>query len=196
MNIAFVPFRNEMLADVSAMLARAFLTNPLHVAAFGRDQRSKNEAFFRIGLTVMKGAKHVAVDGGRVVGFIHWVQAPECQFSPAEKAGMLPAMLRGLGLRSSWRASRWLTAWSTHDPGEQHQHLGPIGVDPDAQGRRVGRVLMERYCRDLDTRARTGYLETDRPENVAFYRRFGFEIVAEAPVLGVPNFFMRRAPGS
>jgi hypothetical protein len=36
------------------------------------------------------------------------------------------------------------------------------------------------------------YLETDRPENVTFYRRFGFEIVQQEPVLGVLNFFMVR----
>lgn len=192
--MTIVPFRADMLVEAAQMLARAFVANPLHEAAFGPDQLPKNEAFFRTGLSVMKGAKHVAVDGARVVGFIHWVQAPACQFSPAEKVRMLPAMVGGLGVRSSWRVSRWLTAWSAHDPREAHLHLGPIGVDPDAQGRSVGRLLMDRYCQDLDTRARAGYLETDRPENVAFYRRFGFEVVTEAPVLGVPNFFMRRAP--
>jgi hypothetical protein len=38
-----------------------------------------------------------------------------------------------------------------------------------------------------------GYLETDQAENVEFYRRFGFELTNEASVLGVPNFYMRRA---
>jgi hypothetical protein len=38
-----------------------------------------------------------------------------------------------------------------------------------------------------------GYLETDRPENLDFYKQFGFQVVETAPVLGVDNYFMRRA---
>jgi hypothetical protein len=48
------------------------------------------------------------------------------------------------------------------------------------------------YCEDLDRTATSGYLETDRPENVAFYQRFGFEVKEEIPILGTPNFLMRR----
>jgi hypothetical protein len=52
---------------------------------------------------------------------------------------------------------------------------------------------MERYCEELDQAAAAGYLETDRPENVDFYKRFGFRVVETAPVLGVDNYFMWRA---
>ena len=38
------------------------------------------------------------------------------------------------------------------------------------------------------------YLETDKPENVSFYQRFGFEVTEEAQVLGIPNWFMLRRP--
>jgi hypothetical protein len=36
------------------------------------------------------------------------------------------------------------------------------------------------------------YLETDKYENVCFYRKFGFDIIAEAEVLEVPTWFMSR----
>jgi hypothetical protein len=39
-----------------------------------------------------------------------------------------------------------------------------------------------------------GYLETDRPSNVRFYERFGFDVVGEGQVLGLPNWYMRREP--
>jgi len=51
---------------------------------------------------------------------------------------------------------------------------------------------MERYCEEVDRTGEGGYLETDRPENVNFYRRFGFETLEEALVLGVRNYFMWR----
>ena len=39
----------------------------------------------------------------------------------------------------------------------------------------------------------SGFLETDKAENVAFYRRFGFEVVREVEVIGTTTFFMARS---
>ena len=193
MSIARIePFRPEMTAEATGVLARAYVTNPLHVAAFGPDRQAENEAFFREGLAVMKGPKLVALEGERILGLIHWVRAPGCRFSGLEKLRMIPAMLRGFGVSSTLRVSRWLSSWAKHDPEEPHVHLGPIGVDPTAQGRRIGRQLMEAHCEELDCTGQAGYLETDRPENVAFYRRFGFTTRGEVTVLGVRNTLMWR----
>lgn len=193
--IRIEPFRSEMLTEASQVLARAFVTNPLHVAAFGSDQLAKNETFFRTGLAVMKGTKLAALEGSRILGLIHWVHSPDCQLSPLEKLRQAPAMIRGFELRSGVRISAWLSAWSKHDPKEPHVHLGPIGVDPAAQGQHIGLRLMKLYCEELDRTRQAGYLETDRPENVTFYRRFGFEITGDVLVLGVRNYFMwREAP--
>lgn len=35
-------------------------------------------------------------------------------------------------------------------------------------------------------------LETDKPENVRLYKRFGYHVTAEAEVLGVTSWFMTR----
>lgn len=51
-------------------------------------------------------------------------------------------------------------------------------------------------CARMDAARENAYLETDKPENVRFYRRFGFEVIGEGEVLGVANYFMlRRAEG-
>lgn len=131
--ICIEPFAPNMLAETSRMLARAFVDNPLHVAAFGAGRLAENEAFFRAGLTAMKGSKHVVREADRTTGFAHWVQSPGCQFSPSEKVRMLPAMVAGLGVAETWRVTWWLSEWSRHDPAEPHLHFGPIGVDPCAQ---------------------------------------------------------------
>jgi ribosomal protein S18 acetylase RimI-like enzyme len=178
--------------EAARVLARAFVTNPLHVSVFGPNQIAANEAFFKIGLTAMKGSKLVAVDGPRILGVIHWVHFPNCQFSATEKLKMVPAMVKGFGLRSALRVGIWLSVWSKHDPAEPHSHLGPIGVSPEAQGHRIGRQLMERYCAELDRIATLGYLETDRPGNVDFYKKFGFAVTGTASIEGVVNYFMRR----
>jgi hypothetical protein len=53
---------------------------------------------------------------------------------------------------------------------------------------------MEPFCSALDATGAIGYLETDRAENVDFYRPFGFEVIGRAPIHGVVNCFMARRP--
>ena len=156
------------MPEASRVLAHAFASNPDHLAAFGSAVLAKNEAFFRAALTVMKGPKFVASDGSRILGLIHWVPSSQCQVSGIEKLRLIPAMVAKLGTGATLRVVSWLSSWSRHDPRESHVHLGPIGVIPEAQGRRIGFRLMTRYCEALTKSAESGYLETDRQENVAF----------------------------
>lgn len=185
-------FGDGMLEAAASMLARAFVTNPLHVAAFGADQLAVNETFFRLGLPLMKGCKFVALQHDAVVGLIHWIESPSCQPSNEDKRALAPLMVRTFGVRTAWRLRSWLAAWSKQDPGGPHVHLGPVGVLPGLQNRGIGRLLMQQYCDRLDRERQIGYLETDRPENVPFYRLFGFDVTTELEVLGVANYLMTR----
>lgn len=190
--IKIVPLPTEQTETAIGVLARAFVTNPLHIAAFGPSRIDSNEAFFRVGLAAMKGEKLVAVDGPRMLGVAHWVDSSNCQYSASEKLRMMPRMLRGLGLGSAIKVISWVSTWARHDPIEPHSHLGPIAVDPGAQGRHIGSMLMEKYCAEIDDSGMVGYLETDRPENVDFYQRFGFVVTETAKAIGVETYFMRR----
>ena len=134
----------------------------------------------------------MATVDGEIAGVIHWVEAPACQFSALERLRMSPSLVRGVGLRSALRIVSWTGTWARHDPRQPHSHLGPIGVAPEFQGRRIGHALMDRYCAELERSGARGYLETDRPENIVFYQRFGFEVVKQVDVLGVPNYLMSR----
>ena len=191
-SIEVEPYRSEMATEAALMLAHAFASNPVHLAAFGDSVLTRNEVFFRTVLRLLKGPKFVATDGSRILGLIHWVHSSECQVSGVEKGRLLPTMVANLGVGASLRVLSWLSTWTKHDPRESHVHLGPIGVSPEAQGRHIGSRLMRRYCDALAETGEPGYLETDRPTNVAFYRRFGFETAEEIPVIGVTNYFMSR----
>lgn len=182
----------DMALQACRILARAFVTNPLNIMAFGPSRLARNEAFFRVGLAAMKGTKLVALNGSEILGLIHWVHSPHCQFSWIEQLHMAPAMIQGVGFASALRVMSWQSHWSQHDPDRLHAHLGPLGVSPEAQGQRIGHRLMEHFCEELDRSGIPSYLETDRPENVNFYRRFGFEETSEVMVLGVPNVLMWR----
>jgi GNAT superfamily N-acetyltransferase len=186
------PLVPKMHEEASRLLARAFVTNPLHVAVFGPDELAANEAFFRTALRVLKGRALVALEGDRILALVHWVHSPRCQFSTGEKLRMAPGLMTAFGVAGTMRIATWMAAWSKHDPSTPHTHLGPIAVDPDAQGHHIGQRLMEEYCHDLDRTGAAGYLETDRPENVRVYRRFGFAMTDEIDVLGVRNYLMAR----
>ncbi len=67
-------------------------------------------------------------------------------------------------------------------------------MEPDWQGQGIGGKLLWHFCKRVDARQATACLETDRPENVPIYEHFGFAVTSEAPVLGVPNWFMWRSP--
>jgi ribosomal protein S18 acetylase RimI-like enzyme len=188
-----VDWRQEMETATVDLLARAFAGNPLHVAAFGTGSVvEKNKAFFRTALSMFPGRRLVAVDGSKILGFMHWVESPGCRLLLDERVRLAPVMLREFGLGATLRVSTWLSAWAKSDPAEAHWHFGPIGVDPDAQGRGIGRRMLDVYCAELDDTAAVGFLETDKPENVRFYQKFSFEVVKEIKVIGVSTYLMTR----
>jgi ribosomal protein S18 acetylase RimI-like enzyme len=54
---------------------------------------------------------------------------------------------------------------------------------------------MQRYIEHLDREGAAGYLETDRPNNVKFYKKFGFRVEREENIIGAPTWSMWRRSG-
>ena len=189
--------RPEEVDEAVGVLARGMRDNPLHVAAYGEDPERRLRCHARLmeGLFRHFPAQQpiVASRDGALVGVTGVAPVGTCQPSGAQRLRLLPSML-ALGPRTAARVGRWIATWAQHDPEEPHVHLGPVAVDAHLQGQGIGSSMMEEHCRRLDRAGELGYLETDKPENVRFYERFGFEVIGEAPVIGVPNWFMSREP--
>jgi len=90
------------------------------------------------------------------------------------------------------RARFVISTMCEHDPEERHVHVGPVGVEPGVQGLGIGGRMMATVCERLDHDGEAGWLETDKPENVVFYRRHGFDVAVEDRHLGFPIWFMHR----
>ncbi len=103
---------------------------------------------------------------------------------------------------ASWPGVRWAVAGlrvQEHilrvHPTEPHVYVALLGVNPTRQGEGWGRALLERALERADAGGTPAWLETARPANLAFYRRFGFEVTGElASHGGPPLWTMRRAP--
>ena len=182
------------------VITRGMRDNPVHVAAFGGDPELRQARLLRVfgGAFDAMGwqANMLAARGpdGTIVGLCGALPPGRCQLGPGKQLRLMPRML-STGPLASLRAARWLDAWAKRDPEGRHWHLGPIAVDAHLQGMGVGSKLMEVFCARVDAAGEDTYLETDKPANVRFYERFGFEVVGEQEVLGVPNWFMLRQAG-
>lgn len=184
--------------DRAALLAAgAMRDNPLQVTAIGGTPERRETVMYRgfARLLLMDGRSSIgAWDGERLVGVAASADPGHCQPSWRARLRLAPSFLM-VG-RAAPRLIRWVTAWARQDPQREHSHLGPVGVDRDLQGRGIGSKLLADYCGRMDQAGMLSYLETDKPENVRLYRRFGYEVIAEAPVLGVTSWFMTREPTS
>jgi len=137
------------------------------------------------------GPAYVALVDGAVAGFVHFNESPYCLPAPEELPQVFATLLRPLN-EAIPKVIRWFTRWCHLDPDQPHVHLGPIAVAPELQRCGVGSALMERYIEHIVQEKIAGYLETDRRENVEFYKRFGFVVQREEEVIGTTSWHMWR----
>jgi ribosomal protein S18 acetylase RimI-like enzyme len=187
------------IADAIAVAARAMSTSPMAVAVLESDQERCRHHLHRFFTRLYKLAANqrplVARLDGRVIASTNDLVGGACRAGSIDKLRSLPALAL-TGPRSAVRAAKWFEDWEHRDPDRPHAHYGPFGVEPELQGQGIGSLVMRHYTGRLDENGEASYLETEKPENVALYQRFGFEVIEEAEVLGVPNWFMWREPGA
>jgi ribosomal protein S18 acetylase RimI-like enzyme len=174
-------------------LTLAMLNLPLHTAVFqgqDREARSQIEGMIEMLLRHAPGMVFTARLDGRIAGVLRMKSCRGRQSASPPQAGANELDLK----ETAGRVSHWQSVWTRHDPQEHHWHLGPVGVAPDLQGRGVGTALVQHFCELMDARGAAAYLETDQTRVVRFYERFGFQVIAEADILKVRNYFMWR-PG-
>ncbi|HSJ90862.1 MAG TPA: GNAT family N-acetyltransferase [Ilumatobacter sp.] len=81
-----------------------------------------------------------------------------------------------------WRIERFIalrTVIDANTPPETHWHLNMIATHPDWQRRGLAGALMSTVFEVADEAGLPCYLETETPENVAYYRHHGFEVRTE-----------------
>jgi len=176
------------LKDSARVLSVAMLDAKLHVAVLqgkGENERREIEKMFTGLFTHLPGIVFIAKEEKKIIGVM---RMKSCEgYKPVEKPED-PIDESDI----EWRKSVWHAEWANHEPKNQHWHLGPIGVLPSHQGLGIGSMLMERFCKEVDTCKSEEYLETDVDKNVRFYEKFVFKVVSESDIFGVKNRYMLR----
>ena len=187
----------DELPAVVALLARGFRDNPIPTALFGRDPERRRRCLetmfggmFRVilvaepPLVAFDGADHRRRGGHRAPWHLpaHECSAPQALSVHVAHWPRLHSSHRRACRRHGanlTRRSRTRTlVLSRLTPISEGEESAPRSFTPTV---------------DASTRRRWPATWRPRPkDNVRLYTRFGFEVIAEQRVIGVPNWFMRR----
>jgi len=193
----------------SEVLTSAFLDDPLYLQIFPDvDERSRSlRRLFGavVGYALKYGQVHITPS---LEGAICWLSPGNTKvtFWRMLRAGLAfqrtVASLRGDARRQLLDALAYtdeihnrLMAGPKMDA---HWYLWALGVTPASQGRGIGGMLLRPVLARSDRAGDPCYLETLNERNVAFYRRWGFEVRNEEVVPGVEVkvWSMIREPGA
>jgi len=183
-----------------ATTSRAFWPDPL----FGHFSRNLVQEHRMLptflGAMLRDAAEHgevwVAKRNGVVAGSASWLQ-PGTMPRPRARENRIiracaAALVTGRNRRSGMKL---LGEVEKKHPAEPHWYLPLLGIDPKWQGRGLGGALIRVKLTECDATRSPAYLETQKPENVPYYQRFGFRVseVIELPDTP-PIWLMWRDP--
>jgi GNAT superfamily N-acetyltransferase len=191
--INIAPLKNGELEEAAELASKAFIPTPLVKAVMnggGEKQRKGLQKGMKQMLSHPTGDVLIAKQDAQLVGLMRMAKWPDCQ-KVAMPFFVVPFAFLAMG-RAAINVYKFRKAWSLYDPKKPHWHLDPLCVLPGLQGQGIGSALLMRFCECVDEQKMDAYLETDQPDNVRLYERFGFKVRETESVLGVPNWFMWR----
>ena len=191
------------LTDASLVANRAFFNDPFfHFLSPGERLRARSlTIFFRANLAHFgEGGRIVTVrePDNTIVGVAAWLPTGRYPQSVRTQLVQIPGTFRALYRRprALIDGHKYLTAVAKSHPKEPHWYLYLLVADPSIQRSGAGTMLMHHGLALADAEGVGAYLETQNEDNLAYYRRFGYELSATLrPVKdGPPLYTMWRRP--
>jgi len=147
------------------------------------------------------GSVLAVADGERVDATAVWLPPGRFPWTAGRKLRATPAFVRIMAAapRSFPAFMRYGATMEAQHRDEPHWYLVVLSVRPERQRQGLGSGLVEPILERADRDGVRCRLETSDPANVAFYRRFGFEV--EDPAFaalpgGPPLTTMHRPPAA
>jgi GNAT superfamily N-acetyltransferase len=198
------PLRGSALDQATQVAVRAFDDDPFFSYLFPKEQR-RHRSVGRLHRTVMVHLADLALTrsavlDGKVVGVALWVPPGKWPYPAATQLrqlfGALYTFLPDLGALG--RAGRILRSVELAHPKIPQWYLQLLMVDPDVQRSGIGGLLQAPVLEECDRQGLPAWVETQKQENLAYYGRFGFNVVEEHhPVKDGPSMWsLRREPAA
>ncbi|NKB88429.1 MAG: GNAT family N-acetyltransferase [Acidobacteria bacterium] len=148
---------------------------------------------------VLHGFDVIVAEVDGVVAAAATAARPGTTHDSDEHAALESETWRRLGDASEARYRRYSVAAHKVHSTRPGWYLDMLGVRADFQGHGLGRVLLEEIQArsDADATSEGVLLTTENPVNVAFYEKFGYEVVAHEHVtdsMETWGFFREDAP--
>jgi ribosomal protein S18 acetylase RimI-like enzyme len=197
------PLSHEQLSEAAQVAKRAFFDDQYFRFLMPNDRardRSAAILFFEQLRHLGRGGRVVTVRDGRgaIVAVAGWLMTD--QFPPPlhTQLAQIPGSLRALYRqpRALRVGARYLGTLLKVHPKESHWYLMLLATDPERQRTGAGTLLMNDGLSRVDAEGVGGYLETQKEENLAYYRRFGFDLKETLHPMtdGPPYYTMWRPP--
>jgi GNAT superfamily N-acetyltransferase len=197
------PLTRREYQEAAVVAARAFHTDPFF-EFLTRNAVARSRGLDLYLLAVCRHLGHkgrllTARRGGRIVGVAAWVAPGGYPYPVATQLGQGLGALRALSRvpPALVTGARYLLAIEkAHPKHEELWYLQLLACDPEHQRQGVGGALLEGVLGECDRDGIASYLETQKEDNLAYYRRFGYELSETlTPVKhGPPLWTMRREP--
>jgi ribosomal protein S18 acetylase RimI-like enzyme len=195
--------RKADIAELSRALGRAFYDDPVSIWIMP-DDKVRAAHLSKFFATVARhhhlagGGAEVACDGPTIGAAALWDPPGRWKQSAREQLMMLPSFIFGFASRltTSHKLGALLAQMKQQHPEEPHWYLAVLGSDTVVRGKGYGHALMQSRLDRVDAEHAPAYLESSKYANIAYYQRFGFEVMGEIvlPDEGPTLWPMWRAP--
>ena len=201
-----IPLATHDIKNAGGVLGQAFQSDPVMLMIFAESRNQERVQhltnFFANNLFTCfrKGSPLVVKDGGRILAALSVYPPGAYPIPLTEQMKMLlkTVFKSNVIRRQTWsalyRAIRLMDEMLRIHPQDPHYYLEFIGVEPDFQGKGTGSMIVESIIQKADEKRVGCYLETAQPRNLPLYKRFGYKLIDEKVILGVPLWFMWRNP--
>jgi ribosomal protein S18 acetylase RimI-like enzyme len=191
------------LSKVVELSSRAFQDDPFFTFMLPNDamRRSRLPYFFRAVYTHMgEHGRIVTVrdENDVALGVAAWLTTGGYPLPMRVQLSQMPLSFRAFyrSPRALLKGNKYMASLVRAHRKDPQWYLMVLCADPPAQRSGVGTMLLEHAFAQVDAEGVGSHLETPRLDNVAYYQRFGYELIETlTPVEGAPPYYtMWRAP--
>lgn len=199
--MASVLLKKSEVNEAAELLTRAFGEDLFYKSLFTdesrRWQQMKSMFVFRLNYGLRYGV--VMRNSGELAGVSVWMPSENLPMSLGRIVlcgGLVFALKAGQKVMKRLEIIGRETA-DQFDLEVPHWHLGPLGVNPDDQGKGIGSLLISDMMSRADREGTPIVLETQGVANVRFYEHHGFMIKSciHLSEVNLDSWSMIRIPG-